>query len=250
MNPERYFLRISGTLKTVALISFGFLLEYGFRPEIFLSVISFVSFYVLFVYIINDIIDVEEDRKNSFYKNRPLVSGKNFSFVRKVAFVYLFLFSVSLPLLKSQNILILFIISLIYYPYNILRLKENHTLREIINISSYFLKALYGATFLGSLPTNTFSYLSAALFIRIPSYVTKAKFKGKKINKPFLFFIIFVFLFSVIFSREYLFLFSLAIFYLLWKFGKNIIRDGEMSYKADYILSILASLIIFLSVVI
>jgi decaprenyl-phosphate phosphoribosyltransferase len=128
-----------------------------------LTVLICFSIASIIVYILNDILDFQNDKKNPQRINRPLVSGK----VNKIAAViYACILSITLLLLlvSSSNSLVKFIFTYIiinfFYSIKLKQIKY----WEIIAVSSgYVLRALAGATIVDSSPSQEF-YLFILFF--------------------------------------------------------------------------------------
>jgi decaprenyl-phosphate phosphoribosyltransferase len=128
-----------------------------------LTVLICFSIASIIVYILNDILDFQNDKKNPQRINRPLVSGK---VNKKAAVIYACVLSITLLLLliSSSNSLVKFIFTYItinfFYSVKLKQIKY----WEIIAVSSgYVLRALAGATIVDSSPSQEF-YLFILFF--------------------------------------------------------------------------------------
>jgi decaprenyl-phosphate phosphoribosyltransferase len=128
-----------------------------------LTVLICFSIASIIVYILNDILDFQNDKKNPQRINRPLVSGK---VNKKAAVIYACILSITLLLLliSSSNSLVKFIFTYItinfFYSVKLKQIKY----WEIIAVSSgYVLRALAGATIVDSSPSQEF-YLFILFF--------------------------------------------------------------------------------------
>ena len=124
--------------------------------KIYLSVIGFIVFSLIAscVYVINDINDIELDRKHPVKKSRPLASGE-IKIKSAVSVVIAFLIiSIGLSILlfsKNRSIAIL-IIPILYLFLNILysmSLKNVPIVDVAILVSGFVLRVLYGALIIG-----------------------------------------------------------------------------------------------------
>ena len=101
------------------------------------------------VYIINDICDIEKDRKHEIKKNRPLASGKITLNEAKVVIMILSIISIVLGgYLTIHTTLNGLIIPIIYMILNILyskKLKNIPIIDVAILSSGFFLRVIYGA---------------------------------------------------------------------------------------------------------
>jgi 4-hydroxybenzoate polyprenyltransferase len=101
------------------------------------------------IYIINDIRDVENDRKHETKKNRPLASGK--VKIKTAIYVAILIFVLDVALLSylyiiSKDLLIV-IVPLIYLILNILYsfgLKNKPVIDVVILVSGFLLRIIYG----------------------------------------------------------------------------------------------------------
>jgi decaprenyl-phosphate phosphoribosyltransferase len=128
-----------------------------------LTVLICFSIASIIVYILNDILDFQNDKKNPQRINRPLVSGK---VNKKAAVIYACILSITLLLLliSSSNSLVKFIFT--YMTINFLYSVKLKQIKywEIIAVSSgYVLRALAGATIVDSSPSQEF-YLFILFF--------------------------------------------------------------------------------------
>jgi decaprenyl-phosphate phosphoribosyltransferase len=128
-----------------------------------LSVFICFSIASIIVYISNDILDFQNDKKNPQRINRPLVSGK---VNKKTAVIYGFILSITLLLLLilSSNSLVKFIFTYItinfFYSIKLKQIKY----WEIIAVSSgYVLRTLAGSIIVDSSPSQEF-YLFILFF--------------------------------------------------------------------------------------
>ena len=128
-----------------------------------LTVLICFSIASIIVYILNDILDFQNDKNNPQRSNRPLVSGK---VNKKSAVIYAFVLSTTLLLLliSSSNSVVKLIFTYItinfFYSIKLKQIKY----WEIIAVSSgYVLRALAGATIVDSSPSQEY-YLFILFF--------------------------------------------------------------------------------------
>ena len=128
----------------VALIFAG---KFMSPAHIFRSMIAFVLFCLLSggVYIINDIVDIEEDRRHKIKKNRPIASGKLSVKEGYVIALNLILISISIGYLLSFRFFlsqIAYLLLNLFYTY----VAKNHAIVDIIVISlGLVIRAIAGA---------------------------------------------------------------------------------------------------------
>lgn len=128
-----------------------------------LTVLICFSIASIIVYILNDILDFQNDKKNPQRLNRPLVSGK---VNKKSAVIYAFFLSTTLSLLLISSSSSLVKLILTYITINFLYSIKLKQIKywEIIAVSSgYVLRALAGATIVDSSPSQEF-YLFILFF--------------------------------------------------------------------------------------
>lgn len=156
-----------------ALLFSGF---FFFHPEDQLPYVLTVSYaFVIFcvltssIYLINDLIDIESDRKHPFKKNRPLASGQLpvpvavFSIVTGLAVV--FFLSLSLPVFFKILALTYLVLQLLYST----RLKQ-YAIFDIVAIAMGFLIRVYAGAVVVDLHMNVWFLLtvvSVSLFMAV-----------------------------------------------------------------------------------
>jgi decaprenyl-phosphate phosphoribosyltransferase len=117
----------------------------------------------IIVYIFNDILDFQNDRKNPQRSNRPLISGKA---NKKSAVIYAFVLSTTLSLLLISSSISLVKLIFTYITINFfysIKLKQIKYWEIIAVCSGYVLRALAGATIVDSSPSQGF-YLFILFF--------------------------------------------------------------------------------------
>ncbi len=103
------------------------------------SLIAFVAFSLCAssVYIINDLCDVESDRKHPVKKFRPIAAGLLPPFAAKMAALFLFVIALSVALLVNQEFVLVFL------AYFILTFAYSFGLKELAIIDVLILGGLY-----------------------------------------------------------------------------------------------------------
>jgi 4-hydroxybenzoate polyprenyltransferase len=156
-----------------ALIFSGFLFyqENGQAPYFLTVTYAFFIFCFLTssIYLINDLFDIESDRKHPFKKNRPLASGKLpipiavFSIVTGLAIV--FLLSLSLPSFFKILIFAYLLLQILYSS----KLKQ-YAIFDIISIALSFLIRVYAGAVVVNLHMNVWfllTVISVSLFMAV-----------------------------------------------------------------------------------
>lgn len=156
-----------------ALIFSGFFFyqEPGAMPYFFTVSFAFGIFCILTssIYLINDLIDIESDRKHPFKKNRPLASGKLpipvavFAIVSGLALV--FFLALNLPIFFKILIFAYFLLQILYST----RLKQ-YAIFDIISIALGFLIRVYAGAVVVNLHMNVWFLLtvvSVSLFMAV-----------------------------------------------------------------------------------
>lgn len=156
-----------------ALIFSGFFFyqEQGQAPYFVIVSYAFLIFCVLTssIYLINDLIDIDLDRKHPFKKNRPLASGKLpipiavFSIVTGLAIV--FFLSLSLPTFFKFLVLAYFALQVFYS----VKLKQ-YAIFDIISIALGFLIRVYAGAVVVNLHMNVWfllTVISVSLFMAV-----------------------------------------------------------------------------------
>ena len=151
---KKYFdlIRIKHWLKNILLfLPLFFSGNFLNKNKLFLSIISFFIFSILssIIYVINDIADLENDKKHPIKKNRPLANN---SISIRNAFITISIMSIFLIMLiiylfnKNNNILII-LIPILYLIINILysyKLKKIPILDIVIIVLGFILRVTYG----------------------------------------------------------------------------------------------------------
>lgn len=156
-----------------ALIFSGFFFyqEQGKAPYFIIVSYAFLIFCVLTstIYLINDLIDIESDRKHPFKKNRPLASGQLpvpiavFSIVTGLAIV--FFLSLGLPTFFKFLVLAYFALQVFYS----VKLKQ-YAIFDIISIALGFLIRVYAGAVVVNLHMNVWfllTVISVSLFMAV-----------------------------------------------------------------------------------
>ena len=121
------------------------------KNNLLLCFIAFLIFSLSssIVYVLNDINDIEKDRKHPIKKNRPLASGKislNGALITIIILILLDVLLMNLFYLKT-NLKATFIIPIIYIVLNILYskyLKNIPIIDVVILVSGFVLRVMYG----------------------------------------------------------------------------------------------------------
>jgi len=132
------------------------------------SVLVF-SFLTSAVYIINDILDYEADRKHPFKRKRPIASGALplpvASFSAVVMLVIVFLLSLWLPSFFQLLCLAYFILQMVYATKT-----KNISILDVVSIATGFLIRVYAGAVVVNLHMNVWFLLtvvSASLFLAV-----------------------------------------------------------------------------------
>jgi len=150
---------------------FFFYQELGQPPYFFIVTYAFLIFCILTssIYLINDLFDIQSDRKHPFKKNRPLASGKLpipiaiFSAVTGLALV--FFLSLNLPDFFKILVFAYFILQTLYSS----KLKH-YAIFDIIAIALGFLIRVYAGAVVVNLHMNVWfllTVISVSLFMAV-----------------------------------------------------------------------------------
>lgn len=150
---------------------FFFYQESGQLPYFAIVTFAFFIFCVMTssIYLVNDIIDIESDRKHPFKKNRPIASGKLpvpiavFSAITGIAVV--FFLSLSLPTFFKILIMAYLGLQILYST----KLKQ-YAIFDIISIASGFLIRVYAGAVVVNLHMNVWfllTVISVSLFMAV-----------------------------------------------------------------------------------
>lgn len=192
--------------------------------NIYTTVLGFISFSFIssFVYIINDIKDIEKDRLHPRKKNRPLPSGKIKKGTAILIAILLLLISISLNIYLKQSVLnASFYILLSYAFINILYsfgLKDMALLDISILAAGFVLRTFYGAKILDiSVSSWLFlTILNASLFLGLGKR-KKELINTKKARK-----VLESYNESFLSNFQYVTLALTLVFYSLWTIEQNI----------------------------
>ena len=132
-----------------------------------ITIIGTIAFCLMssIVYIINDILDVEADRKNEKKKFRPIASGQISIKSAYILLIVLLFISISLNLYIKANILA----SILFYGYLIINILYSIKLKHIpiiditILASGFLIRVLYGAT-ITNIEISNWLYLTILSF--------------------------------------------------------------------------------------
>lgn len=138
LRPEQW-------IKNLNLFAAAILNGQLFNPEIFLSsMLAFISFCVLSSssYLLNDLLDIENDRKHPFKKNRPLAHGDvSISTATLFIFVLLFLGLGIAFFINSAFLLLSIVFIFLQYSYSFIFKKK--AVLDIIGIAFFFILRAY-----------------------------------------------------------------------------------------------------------
>ena len=191
-----------------------------FKPELLLkALIAFIafSFTSSVVYIINDIKDVEKDRKHPIKKNRPIASGEVSKMEAIVVASILLILIVTILLLTNNFLNWGNIILLIYLLLNIaysLGLKDVPLVDITILASGFVLRVLYGGLLLGIEISNWLflTVLSGSFYMALGKRRNELiKLNGKETRKVLQFYTK-----EFLDKNMYMFLALSIVFYSLW----------------------------------
>lgn len=156
-----------------ALIFSGFLFYTENKQIPYFLTVSFAFFIFCIltssIYLINDLVDIESDRKHPFKKNRPIASGKLpiplavFSIITGLAIV--FFLSLGLPDFFKILIFAYFVLQIFYST----KLKK-YAIFDIISIASGFLIRVYAGAVVVNLHMNVWfllTVISLSLFMAV-----------------------------------------------------------------------------------
>lgn len=167
------------------------------------------------IYIINDIKDVEDDKKHPTKKNRPIASGKVSVSQATILLIVLLIGSLLINFLNIRVFNGSFILLLSYLILNLLysyKLKSIAIIDVFILSFGFVIRVFYGASLIGVEVSHWLflTILSAALFLSIGK--RKKEFenakKARKVLKKYTY--------DFLDKFQYIFLTSLFIFYSLW----------------------------------
>ena len=123
--------------------------------DVYNSLIAFILFSILAssIYILNDLMDIEEDKKHPTKKNRPLASGKVNKSTAKTLFISLSSITFILSFIFNLE---LFIVLLAYFILNIAySLKLKHiAIVDIFIISTGFVLRLFAGSLVTDIPLS------------------------------------------------------------------------------------------------
>ena len=175
MRLKKYvrLLRVKHWIKN-GLIFLPLIGAYNFLPESILKVaIAFFAFSFLasFVYIMNDIVDVQKDRKHPRKKNRPIASGE--ISLTKATFIAIFLIVCSIFLNyiamgsffnAALGILLLYLLNNICYSFGM----KNIPILDVSLLTAGFVLRVYYGSFVVGIPVSSWLFLtvlSASLYM-------------------------------------------------------------------------------------
>ena len=175
MSMKKYvnLLRVKHWIKNV-LIFLPLIGAYNFSTEsIFRIALAFLafSFMASFVYIMNDIVDIQKDRNHPRKKNRPIASGEisltraTFISIFMIALSVLFNFFATGTLFNAAlGILLLYLINNICYSFGM----KNIPIVDVSLLTAGFILRVYYGAFVVSEPVSSWLFLtvlSASLYL-------------------------------------------------------------------------------------
>lgn len=189
--------------------------------SIILGFLSF-SFMTSFVYIINDLRDIEKDKLHPRKKNRPLPSGKIKKSIAIIIAILMIILSIIINIFASNHIFgfsLYFLIS--YFVINIcysFGLKNVAILDIIILSAGFILRVYYGASLLNIEVSNWLflTILNASLFLGFGK--RKKEFKQNKESRK----VLQEYSEEFLDKFQYLSLALMLVFYSLWVTNQNI----------------------------
>lgn len=200
------------------------------------TIIGFIAFSLMasVIYIINDIKDVEKDKKHPIKKNRPIASGK-ISVKQAYMLVVILLIMIILiyclsPINKISSLIILvYLFVNISYSYG---LKNIPILDVVLLVIGFIIRIIYGA-FLGGIEVSNWLYLTILVFSFFMGFgkrrneLKKNDTKGREVLKNYNY----EFLDKII----YMFLTLFIAFYSLWAMS---IPSNYMIYTTFFVIVI------------
>ncbi len=178
LRPKHY---VKNGLVLVAIIFSGNLLNIHNLFKVGCGVIAF-CFISSTIYILNDIMDVESDRKHEVKRNRPIASGKVSIKVAWIISGSVFVLALLANSLIGENANIGFGLLILYFILNVLYsggLKKVPLLDVAILVSGFLIRVLYGAVIIGQ-PVSNWLYLTV---ICMSFYLGLGKRRNELIKK-------------------------------------------------------------------
>ncbi len=165
MRPKQW-------VKNIVIFSALFFSQDLFNPPLFLKVLYSLILFTLLsgsIYIFNDLIDIEQDRRHPFKSKRPLASGKMTRSTGVFSFIVLGSGSLILSFLLSQNF------GFVTLSYFILQILYTYYLKHIIILdvfcvaAGFLLRVLAGAVVI-SVPISTWLLICTMLLALFLSF--------------------------------------------------------------------------------
>ena len=158
-------LRIKHWIKN-GLILLPMVCSYSFSKEnIIMTLWAFLSFSLMasFVYIMNDIRDVEKDRKHSRKMHRPIASGKISVYKATIISIVIFILSIILNFLATKSlfnaafgILLLYLANNICYSFGM----KNIPIVDVVLLTIGFILRVYYGAVIVSVPVSSWLFLT------------------------------------------------------------------------------------------
>jgi len=216
MRPKHY---IKNFLIFLPLVFSGLFFE---NKNFLITLVSFIIFSLVasIIYIVNDIKDIEKDRKHPTKKMRPIASGAVSIKSAVVLVITLLILTVIISIL-SRLPMISLILLVLYFFLNIgysFGLKNIPLLDIVILVSGFLIRVLYGATIL-NINVSNWLYLTiivVSFYLSLGkrrNEVVKNGYNSRKVLKYY--------------TKDFLdknmsmFLCMSIVFYSLWTFDKN-----------------------------
>lgn len=187
--------------------------------NIFKTLIAFITFSLTssIIYIINDIRDVEKDRKHPVKKKRPIASGE--VSIKAAVILALLLFVATIAILYFSNLLFNYgvIVLLVYFVLNLgysFGLKDIPLVDITILASGFVLRALYGGLLLNIDLSNWLflTVLSGSFYMALGKRRNELiKLEGKETRKVLKYYTK-----EFLDKNMYMFLSLSIVFYSLW----------------------------------
>lgn len=187
--------------------------------NIFKTLIAFITFSLTssIIYIINDIRDVEKDRKHPVKKKRPIASGE--VSIKAAAILAILLFVATIAILYFSNLLFNYgvIVLLVYFVLNLgysFGLKDIPLVDITILASGFVLRALYGGLLLNIDLSNWLflTVLSGSFYMALGKRRNELiKLEGKETRKVLKYYTK-----EFLDKNMYMFLSLSIVFYSLW----------------------------------
>jgi len=186
LRPKQF---VKNLLILAVPVSAGRIFEIEILAITFLAIILF-SLASAGIYIINDLLDKELDKKHTKKRNRPIASGQVKENISLAIAVLLIILSLAISyLFVSINLFLLLVIYFLIQFFYFFKGKELHTIEIFIVASGFVLRALAGGVSTGISITPWFNVLVAttAIFIvgakRYSEFLNSVNFETRVVLK-------------------------------------------------------------------